>query len=283
MLRVRGHLRQAPKSGLAPSSTEDAAAPRSSPFDQSCGEVRLAVADGASASADSGWWAQQLVQDLCAAPGRAFWDPQAFARVTTRASLRWPARRRKWLEEVGRSDTVRWLLHDRMVKGPSATALGILLWDGLEPPALEHESPDGSSGPPLPHPGEPTGPWYAVSVGDSCLFHVRGGELLATVPALPQSLRRRPDLVSAAPGEEGPRQASTHHGTWAAGDVFYLVTDALARWCLRRLPGERPWPVLDELCGADPSAFTEWVRVEREGRRLQDDDITVLRAECLPC
>jgi hypothetical protein len=117
------------------------------------------------------------------------------------------------------------------------------------------------------------------------MFHVRGGGLLESFPPLADSLRRRPDLVSAAPGEAGVRKSpAVHDGTWAVGDVFYLMTDALARWCLRRLPdGEQPWPTLDDLCRADPSVFTEWVRTEREGRRLQDDDITVLRAECLTC
>ncbi|WP_432057708.1 hypothetical protein [Streptomyces sp. bgisy022] len=246
---------QAPKSSLPGHLSEDAAH-TALPARGRAGETRLVVADGGSGSADSGWWARQLTRDLCAAPGRAFADSRAFHDVVALAALRWPSRRRVVLGQGGQSAFQQWLTARRTEDGPSTALLGVRL---------------------LPPPGPAGGMWQLVSVGDSCLFQVRADrpvESVARLPRVPHLVRVRG--VVPAPG------LVLREGSWERGDVFYLMTDALARWWVRRIEdGGRPWATADELCAA-PDRFADWVRDQRDRRALQDDDVTLLRAECRP-
>ncbi|MEU9286662.1 hypothetical protein AB0D57_18565 [Streptomyces sp. NPDC048275] len=272
---IRQHLRQAPKSGLEAIASEDAAGPIPFRHEQHGSEVRLAVADGTSGSAVSGWWAQHLVRDLCVAPGRAFQEAQAFDRIASHAALRWPSRKQALLRTVSASDPKSWLARHRIGQGPSATVLALRLCADPRQPmaALAGMTTHGAS----------SGTWQAVAVGDSCLFQVRDGSALAAFPT--QVSRRNPAVVTAAPGKAGAtKPAMTSNGSWIPGDVFYLMTDALARWCGRCLSGsQHPWSQLDNLCEQPASVFNSWVHAQREAHHLQDDDITVLRAECLSC
>ncbi|MDT0404910.1 MULTISPECIES: hypothetical protein [Streptomyces] len=256
-------LLQAPKSRMDASRTEDAAR-TVLPSAGHSGEARLIVADGSSGSAGSGWWANRLARDLCAAPGRAFRDAPAFDDVATAAALRWPGRQRALLAGVPKSSVTAWVAHDRIEKGPSATVLGVRL--------LPHPAHDG--GPDLPGGGT----WQAVSVGDSCMFQVRAGRVVESVAAR----TRVPRVVRAGGGEENPGP-ELRTGHWHPGDVFYLMTDALARWCFRHTDdGGRPWAALDAQCAA-PGGFPDWVHDQRSRGVLEDDDITLLRAGCGPC
>ncbi|MET7455813.1 hypothetical protein ABZT03_28765 [Streptomyces sp. NPDC005574] len=253
-------LMQAPKSDLSATRIEDAAC-SVLPAANFKGEARLIVADGSSGSAGSGWWASQLARDLCAAPGRAFRDSQAFMHVTMDAGLRWPDQRRTLLDMTASSGPMAWLAQHRISNSPAATLLGLQL---LPEPA-EHEPPDclGGSG------------WRVVCVGDSCMFQVRAGCVVASVAVM----TRVPEVIRA-----GGAQSSTNprfvEGHWCSEDVFYLMTDALAVWWMRHADGGgRPWEVLDAVCATQVD-FVTWVRDQRVRRALKDDDITLLRAEC---
>ncbi|MEU3945379.1 hypothetical protein [Streptomyces sp. NPDC029526] len=225
------------------------------------GEARLAVADGSSGSAESGWWARQLTRDLCAAPGRAFRDGQAFQDVVALAALRWPSHRRA-VAGSRRQLSLPWLAAQRTANGPASALLGVRLL----PPA----APTGPGGP-------VSGVWQAVAVGDTCLFQVRAGRLVSSVCRL----TRVPQLVRVR-GVVPPPGPVLREGGWEEGDVFYLTTDALTRWWVRLAgDGGRPWETAEELCAA-PDRFAGWVEAQRDRRALQDDDVTLLRAECRP-
>ncbi|WP_143074921.1 hypothetical protein [Streptomyces mangrovisoli] len=255
---------QAPKSRLDARQTEDAAR-IVLPAPGVAGEARLVVADGSSGSAESGWWATRLADDLCAAPGRAFHSAKAFHTVASGAALRWPSRRQALSERFAAPGQKSWIALRRLDSGPATTILGIRLL----PAATQDDDPAAVPG---------GGQWQVVAVGDACMFQVRTDRVVDAVAVQP----RRPPVVRADPRPAAPKPAF-REGHWHDRDVFYVMTDALGRWWRRNAEeGGLPWTVLDTVCGSN-ERFTAWVQAERTRRMLQDDDITLLRAECGPC
>jgi hypothetical protein len=93
----------------------------------------------------------------------------------------------------------------------------------------------------------------------------------------------RPLLVSSLDRQDGlesePPQVS---GRWNSGDVFFLMTDALAAWCLRGVEGGEQ--VIDGLCSVETQGQFESLVAELRGAvddeglpRLKNDDVTLLR------
>ncbi|MHC5052629.1 MAG: hypothetical protein ACYTGK_18715, partial [Planctomycetota bacterium] len=130
-----------------------------------------------------------------------------------------------------------------------------------------------------------TGHWRALAIGDTCLFHVRGEELVEVGPLQKSDeFDSRPVLLAS----RGPQQlagSDTHvrmlGGTWQSQDTFYLVTDALAKWILEQHEtGVSPWQVLRELgTDAEEVAFERLVADLRSSKALHNDDTTLLRVE----
>ena len=63
------------------------------------------------------------------------------------------------------------------------------------------------------------------------------------------------------------------------GDALYLATDALAAWLTERsaIDGGQCWQDLAAL--EHPAEFQRFVAVERNSRRMKNDDITLLRVQ----
>ena len=218
--------------------------------------LRLAVADGASESMLSGLWAQTLVRTWCRSRRRGAADVMASAMAGWNAAL---VAYRKGREEEQRP--IEWFEQPGLDRGAHATLLGVELT----------RAPGGG------------GEWSAVSLGDSCLFQVRGDTLVAAFPlADPAAFGNTPKLVPSHARQL--RQVVAHleraEGTWLVGDVFYLATDALAAWFLSGVAGGRaPWRELDAIAGGDNDAFAAWAAGERAAGGLRNDDLTLLRAE----
>jgi hypothetical protein len=133
------------------------------------------------------------------------------------------------------------------------------------------------------------GRWKAISIGDSCLFHVRDSVLCAAFPLeRAEQFNNRPLLLSTNPqSDDGVLgQIARRQGRWEPGDVFYLATDALACWLLRR----QEEAAKGLACLADirtQDGFAEFVQVQRgeldAGGRpwLRNDDVTLVRIEVL--
>jgi hypothetical protein len=202
---------------------------------------RFAVADGAAESAQSGLWARLLVEAFVGAVALPAW-PGWIAGV----QARWAELARPTPEAP-----VPWYLEDRQRLGAFATFLGLAL--------------DGPS-------------WLAVAVGDSCLFHVRDGRLLAAFP-LERSAQfdNAPWLIGSRtdPDKVPLERGALLGGEALAGDRLWLMTDALACWFLaEHEAGGRPWEELEAL--ADEAAFAARVEAWRESRRLRNDDTTLV-------
>src|SRR5690606_35553105 len=90
-----------------------------------------------------------------------------------------------------------------------------------------------------------TGKWFALAVGDTCMFHIRRDQLLTAFPlANPEDFDNTPLLISSNLARNVEVWASVEElqGEWQAGDLFILATDAMAVWLLSELQQRRcPW------------------------------------------
>jgi hypothetical protein len=213
---------------------------------------RFAVADGASETSFAAQWARLLV-------GGFVHRPPPPDRAGT-----WLGRlRRRWAEEVD-GQPLPWYADIKRQQGAYATLLGLV---------IKHKA----------------GRWRAQAVGDSCLFQVRGSELVTAFP-LTRSVdfNNHPGLLGSRPeaGDSRP-SARRMYGRWQAGDRFWLMTDALARWFLvGQEAGFRPWQHLGEILDGPeggggvgrptPSALADWVEGLRDAGALRNDDVTLI-------
>ena len=231
------------KGGNAAEECEDA-------FAISGTACRLAIADGASDSYDSGRWARLLVGAFAAA-----------APPTHVEGLR------TWLVEPARAwlaglafDTLPWNQQAKARLGSHCTFLGVEL-ECTPPSCVDH--------------GAPCGAWRALAVGDCCLFQVRGGSLVRAFPlASAAEFGSSPALLTTNPAYRGAsvERLALAGGELRLGDTLFLATDALAQWFLQRYEaGEHPWCDLPV-----DAAFAAVVDEQRARRRLRNDDVTLL-------
>lgn len=151
---------------------------------------RAVVADGATESAFSGEWARTLVA--------AYLEQGDVVQAAASArTLFTPA-----LDG-------RWYVQAKAAQGAHAALLGL-------------EIDAGGS--------ERDARWRAASVGDCCLFILRGGRLYRSWPYTDAAaFNHRPTLVSS---QDVTADVNASAGTSQQGDAFILATDALAAWLL---------------------------------------------------
>ena len=195
--------------------------------------VRAAVADGATESVYAGLWADLLV-DTFVEVGP---DPQALPAAVQ-------ARQAEWRTAVQeRAAEQPWYVQAKAEEGAFATGLVFSVHD------------DGT--------------WAAASIGDCCLFHLRGETVQAWPTDDPEAYTNRPALIPSRGADRIPTPDTTT-GRWAPGDTFLLATDAVAAWLLRAGPRS----VLE----ADAS-FEATVETARADATLRNDDATLLILE----
>jgi hypothetical protein len=207
---------------------------------------RFAIADGASESAQSGLWARLLVDAFVRGDGPPW--PEWIEPL-----------KRVWADtvKVPEAETLPWFLESRYREGAFATFLGVWL--------------DGQH-------------WKAVAVGDSCLFHVREGRLMASYPLEHSSqFDSTPWLIGSRSSTDEVPRLQAHHfaGSWRLGDRLFLMTDALSRWFLSSAEdGDEPWMAIEGLLHQTEQTFAEWINLLRVARVLKNDDTTLV-AVCL--
>ena len=254
-----------PKQGNAPGEWQDgaaggvvgdgAAAPR---------RARFVVLDGATGAYDPVRWVDQLVRSF--AP-QAAGDPSPEGPRLEPAAMRaWFAEMQdQWAADVRDFDSI---IEERKFAevGSFATLLGFEIY-GLDGP-------------------EPY--WRAVALGDTVLFHVRAGRLIAAFPPLgPEDFGTLPDGVHTLPAslDKMTERLLLGGGVLEAGDFLFAATDAMAQWILRTIArGEaKVWDTLTTL--AHPDVFAQLIadqRKEQDGsRRLKNDDVTLMRLRML--
>jgi hypothetical protein len=208
---------------------------------------RFALADGATEAYDSGRWARLLTRAWTATPVTRGEDvAEALGRLGQALHRSWSRRPLAWFAE------------EKARQGSFATLVGFQLC--------------GTTG------------WYAVAIGDSCLFQERAGDLRVAFPLRdPAEFGHRPPLVPSFPHRHrswarGVRVAT---GSAAPGDVFWLMSDAIACWYLGTWARQRGLrrELHNALLAPDDRSLSRLVSRERRAGRLRDDDVAVLRIE----
>ena len=205
---------------------------------------RFAIADGATESSYAGLWAQMLVNAFVSTSSL---EPSTWATWLPEIQKRW--------EQAVSHEALPWYAEIKWHEGAFATFLGLV----LEPPR-----------------------WRALAVGDSCLFHIRQGQLCQAFP-----LQRSHDF-SNTPWLIGSRgftpdmmvvRELRFEGEFQPGDRLWLMTDALAQWFLQLTEtGHQPWEHLEPLLAApqEPSHFRGWIAALRGARQIRNDDVTLM-------
>ncbi|MBS2966978.1 hypothetical protein KGA66_28350 [Actinocrinis puniceicyclus] len=261
---LRCRVFRLPKLGSTEAEYEDASACPGG--DESPYEGRtLAVADGASESMLAGQWAAMLVDAIAALGGRSLADSTVLAEVITRTAGAWPRvveQYRKGREQAGRP--LAWYEEPKLELGAHATVLGL----SFHPASAQEPMPSGG------------GRWSLAALGDSCVFHTRGGKIISAdpldhaddfgvTPHLATTLHPDPELLA-------QRIVAREGGSWLPGDVFYLATDAAAHWTLTA--GGPPF-LPKEMEGFFADDGVRFADRQRAQGRLRNDDTTIVRCE----
>lgn len=244
-------LERFPKKGENPDDCQDA-------YAEDTARGCFAVADGAATSFMPRAWAEILVNQFCAAP-----TDQLRSLVTTGAPWRtWLEDRiGEWRRQVvgtigiaGQAQQLRLRNRLNRQEPAAATFAGVL----VQPPT-----------------------WRAVTVGDSCLFHVRGDRLLLSTPlSRSREFGGHPECLMTSRREALDARWFSE-GTVQEGDLLILATDAFSKWILsQHEAGEEAWRSALRWLRTEPSWTSMYARIEQlrshkgEGA-LDDDDVAL--------
>jgi len=244
-----------PKHGNSEAEWEDGAA--AAPGDAATGRgPRFAVADGATQGFGSTRWAMRLVEGFV---GEGAGGVDEVPDLATDHLFHWVRRTQdRWRHDPLVAHATDMEVYKLETVGSFATFLG-----------CEFVDLDG------PHPH-----WSAVAIGDTVLFQVRGGELVAQFPPIPpHGFGFNPDGLPTGPEalDDVVDRMLFDEGVLLDGDVVYLATDAFADWVLRENERDRrePWTTL---AGLDhPERFRALVDDLRRADRMANDDVTLMR------
>ena len=245
-----------PKKGNSVLENEDDFKPR--PRSALVGPLRLfrcAVSDGASDASFSSEWARLLTAAY------VLKGPMAAKKLYRVLKVYRPL----WSHYVA-SKPLPWYAQAKAENGSFATLLGLTLTS----------SDDGWAG-----------TWKALAVGDSCMFQVRGAELICSFPLRESGdFGNFPALIPTNLQHDHAWRAAlkTDKGRWRPEDSFLLTTDALAQWAFSQAErGEVPWGQFRDVGISEESpAFAEWIDTLRDEGSLRNDDATLLRVDVLP-
>lgn len=210
-----------------------------------------AIADGVTSSIFARAWAAILVEAAVRGPP----DPE-----DREALARWLAEHRAaWRRQIDCSH-LAWFQKAKLREGAFSTLLVIR----LVPP--ENASADV----------EPTWRLQGMSIGDSCLFHLRGGRLLRKFPIqASEEFDHNPLVLGSVDLHRDEHLAFQRlDEPCEEGDLVILCTDALAHWALRQeeaglaVDWEAYWDM-------DPAAWKERILALRSEREIRRDDTTL--------
>jgi hypothetical protein len=244
-----------PKGGNEPDEYEDAFYPEHSGW-AGLDQIRAGVADGASEGFLSGPWARILLDTYC----RATTDFDV-EQLVGDARADWQA----WLDNYLKTRTregrpVQWF-EERGLNAPTAATLAVV---DLRAPARSQRR------------------WTGIAFGDSCVFHVRAGDLKQAFPVeKAEDFDISPVVVtSRAAGRQAiDEQCSMAGGIWQPGDRFFLASDAIAQWLLAQHETGRKglWSVMGNIVLHQATLdFEELIVSLRSTREIRNDDVTLM-------
>ena len=196
----------------------------------------VAVADGASSAYASGLWARLL------ADGYVGSDPAELAAGAGGGFVASSAG--EWLSQTGLGPDAPWWEADARQRGSFAAFAGVVV--------------------------SASGRWRASAVGDCCVLHLRGDELLLSFPlSSPDEFTNTPDLLTV----NDPAAGTWRHtvGSLQPGDLLLVASDAVAAWILTD-PTRRGRC----LAGSTPDEAAALVDTARDDGTMVNDDVTVV-------
>jgi len=216
--------------------------------------LRFAVADGATEGILSGKWAEILVRTFC----RQIKDVN-FQSFVEKCCRHWLIYEKKYIEfREKQNKPIQWFEEPLLQAGAFSTFLGFTLIDS----------------------GDSYGSWEAVALGDTCLFQVRGEDLITMLPIQHSSeFNDRPLLVSSkSHNNKKESDAIKTNGKLQCDDRFYIMTDALACWFLKESEsGKFPWQITREFfTNEHQTKFKEWISDLRSNKHIRNDDVTLI-------
>ena len=211
---------------------------------------RFVVADGATEAFDAGNWSRRLAQNWVDSDGllsaTEFWQ--------------WLIKEGEALTESWKGQQLSWYSEAKQRIGSFAAFVGVEI------------DFSGSS----PH-------WTAIALGDSCIVHTRGMELIDSFPISNSTLFGSAPILapsSAATNSRASNEIAVTSGRLDPSDEVFLLSDAIASWYLmlseqgdsatRSQFGE----LLDD---ASPQPLEEFLELQRTSGRLKNDDIAIIR------
>ena len=240
-----------PKNGSSDAEYEDAFFPVA-PRHISGGNLRFAIADGATEASFSKLWAKQLVRAFVR---RKLGVPVALDELQPLQAL--------WERVVSRRK-LTWYAEEKAAKGAFGAFLGVEFSEESTAGRVERK-------------------WRATAAGDCCLVQVREEGIVAAFPMETSAeFRNNPHLLSSKPSNNTSREnlVLEKAGSFRCEDIFLLMTDALACWFFsQQEAGERPWDVLRDI-GNDGHMSLQDLVVEQRARKtspMRDDDVTLMR------
>lgn len=215
--------------------------------------LRYAVSDGATEAAFSRLWATLLAK----AYGSGLLQPAKFEEDLHFLQRIW----KKRVDRHHHHRSLPWYAEEKLKMGSGATLTGLSIF---------HETDN-----------KKCGKWEAVSIGDSCLFQIRCGVIVAAYPFMVSSkFRQHPLLISTNTNSNGriEIQKDFCSGEWQIGDYFFLMTDAIANCFLSRYERTaRPWQATNLMTRyLNSSQAIEYIKSLRLKGELRNDDVTIV-------
>jgi len=234
-----------PKTGATPGECEDA-------IGLDATARRFAIADGATEAFDARGWAERLAL--------AWTKVDALPRVPE-DFIEWACGEGAAWASVWNGRELPWYAAEKRRAGSFAAFLGL-------------EFTEGASGL----------RWRAVAVGDVCLIQVRAGAVSGALPIADwRDFNQTPRLVRSVEARSLMRESDViiAEGAVENSAVFWLLSDAMAAWCLRAFAEDatRVAEFENLLLQANDASLTKFIDEERAALRLRDDDVAAIRIE----
>jgi len=244
------------KAGNASKDYEDAFWPRRE-GDHEGAKFNFAIADGATEGVLNGNWANTLVRTFGTYADMEF---QGFLEKSYKRWNRW--KKRYLIQREKDNKPIQWYEEPGLQAGAFSTFLGLTLYDTDNLHVKK---------------------WKASAIGDTCLFHIHGNDLVTRFPVnVSSDFTNHPMLLSSNPAKNMSISPKVLEGECWVDDTFFLMTDALACWFLQEYEnGNQPWYALRDLKHDQKHDFEELIADLRDKKLMRNDDVTLVRIDIL--
>jgi hypothetical protein len=222
----------------------------------------FAIADGVSKSFFPALWSKQLVEKFD--KDDSILD---FNKKEETISLWLEDVRKAWMDEVNKNDwdSLPFYVKNRRSEAAFSTFIGLKIF------SVEKNEEK----------------WKAVIIGDSCLFHIRDGKIIAVhnmnsskdFDNYPDSIASRNSITNNLPKDLCER-IKLYEGEFKKNDSIVLGTDAVAKWILENKENKN-FEDNHKLFGLmNMDEFDEFIYQAKKGKlkaTMEDDDITLMQ------